>query len=273
MLLHHHQWDRCGALPSPTPPCRGPPAPYRHARLPLLPAEPLSTRTALGTSRAEVGAAPGAPRGRAGCPLTHLLSSLAGDARHAASPHHRLPGGASLPLRRTRAQGLAGGSPVSPGVSLPSPVPWVQPSPRRRVPNLPSPVPSLGRGTQGRSPKPWSWQGRYGAGTRLLMPPPPWSLRGQVLPPRRHGLTFWPCMPSGPRGPMLPGGPGGPGAPSLPRGPGAPITPGAPCGTAEGWAGNVPEQAPGPCSVPTAGVSPEHRLLGASGSDAPRSKA
>lgn len=60
------------------------------------------------------------------------------------------------------------------------------------------------------------------------------------------GLTFWPCMPSGPRGPMLPGGPGGPGAPSLPRGPGPPIMPGAPCGRAEGDARGV--RAPQPQS-------------------------
>lgn len=53
------------------------------------------------------------------------------------------------------------------------------------------------------------------------------------------GLTFWPCMPSGPRGPTLPEGPGGPGAPSLPRGPGTPIIPGAPCRRAEGEAGGV----------------------------------
>lgn len=96
-----------GTASVPFPLCRGggPTAPYRHAWLPFLPAEPLGAGTALGGSRAELGAVPGALRGSAGCPLTHLLSSLAGDAGHAASPHHRLPGGAPLPLPRIRDQG------------------------------------------------------------------------------------------------------------------------------------------------------------------------
>lgn len=200
--------DGPGALP-PVPE-GGPAAPYRHARLPLLPAEPLGAGTALGGSRAELGAVPGAPRGSAGCPLTHLLSSLAGDAGHAASPHHRLPGGAPLPLPRIRDQG---------------------------------------------------------AGTRLLVPAPPRFLQGQVLAPLSpwHGLTFWPCMPSGPRGPTLPGGPGGPGAPSLPRGPGAPITPGEPCRESRGTGWGRPMGGTGGTPWPHTGVSPEHQLpLGSS---------
>lgn len=41
---------------------------------------------------------------------------------------------------------------------------------------------SLGRGTQGRTPKPVSWQGRDCAETWFLMPPTPHPLQGQDLP-------------------------------------------------------------------------------------------
>lgn len=73
----------------------------------------------------------GAHRPRAGHPLTHLLSSLARDAGHAAGPWHRLSRGASLPLQRTHAQDLAGGS-GAPLLSSAAMDVLLSPSPQRR---------------------------------------------------------------------------------------------------------------------------------------------
>lgn len=246
-------------------------APYRHAWLPLLPTDPLGAGTALGTSRREVGGWPrlGLTQAGPGTPsptCSPLSPGMPGTPR---APGTDCPGGPLSPCKRTYAPDVAGGS----GASLLSPVPWMCCFPCPHTLGMPvqvgmgmgmgsSPAPGqagshpLGRGDTREDPKAselagqgQSWDMAPDATNSLLTPgtgpsPPHGTQRGTGH--SWWALTFWPCMPSGPRGPTLPGGPGGPGAPSLPRGPGPPIMPGAPCRRAEGEAGDM--RAPRPQS-------------------------
>lgn len=165
-------------------------APYRHAWLPLLPTEPVGARTALGTAeRKQWEAGPGWSPTRQGQAPRHLPALLSHQGCQACHVHRALTvqGGLSPPAKDTcsasgcwsvsalpstrevllsprlhprdaRAGGDGDGSSPTPGQA------GFQIPPLRLHP--------LGRGTQGRNPKPVSWQGRTELGRDSRCHPP-----------------------------------------------------------------------------------------------------
>lgn len=135
------------------------------------------------------------------------------------APGTDCPGGPLSPCKRTYAPDVAGGS----GAFLLSPVPWMCCFPCPHTLGMPVQV-GMGTGmgpaqpqdkqgpihwaggTQGRTPKPVSWQGRDRAGTWLLMPPTPRSRQGQghplLMAPRGGPATCGGHSPSGPACPQ-----------------------------------------------------------------------